>query len=253
MTTDLFAHDAEHAPTGACLLQAFPQDWPIHVDWQPVVDAFWQSESGQHLVAFLRARLAAGAVIYPPQPMRALELTPLSQVKAVIVGQDPYHGSGQAQGLAFSVAPGVDIPPSLRNLFKELQRDLGLPAPRHGSLTGWAERGVLLLNTALTVEQGQAASHSGQGWEILTDALLAQVASDVEACVYLLWGAHAQAKAPMIEALAQKNGRQALILKANHPSPLSATRGPVPFIGCGHFSAAQAWLREKNIDWNWNF
>jgi uracil-DNA glycosylase len=170
----------------------------------------------------------------------------------VILGQDPYHGPGQAEGLAFSVAPGVRIPPSLRNIFKELQRD-GLMAqmPLHGSLRTWAERGVLLLNTSLTVEDGLPASHAKQGWEVLTDALLAEVAAQAPACVYLLWGAHAQAKAPLILQTAAKHGREALVLTANHPSPLSALRPPLPFIGSGHFSTAARWLAERGgpIDW----
>ena len=229
-----------------------PADWAVDPGWLPVVDTFLKSAPGEKLAEFMAGRLAADATIYPPAPLRALALTALSSVRVVILGQDPYHGPGQAEGLAFSVAPGVRIPPSLRNIFKELQRD-GLMAtmPASGSLRGWAERGVLLLNTSLTVEDGLPASHAKRGWEVLTDALLAEVAAQAPACVYLLWGAHAQAKAPLITQTAAKHGRDSLVLAANHPSPLSALRPPVPFIGCGHFSTARQWLAERGapIDW----
>lgn len=222
-------------------LQAWdPAHWPVAPGWRDVVDAWLASEDGQRLGRFIRERLAAGATIFPPRPLRALELTPLESVHAVILGQDPYHGVGQAEGLAFSVAPGVRLPPSLRNIFKELGA-----TPRDGSLVAWARRGVLLLNACLTVEEGQAASHAKRGWESLTDALLARVAATASPCVYLLWGAHAQAKAGLIEETAARHGRQALVLQANHPSPLSASRPPVPFIGCGHFSRAQEWLAAR--------
>jgi uracil-DNA glycosylase len=217
-----------------------------------VLDAFWASPDGVALAAFVSQRLEAGAVIYPEHPLWALQLTALSQVRVVILGQDPYHGPHQAQGLSFSVAQGVPIPPSLRNIFKELQRDLKLPIPNTGSLQAWAERGVLLLNTSLTVEDGQPASHAQKGWERLTDALLTEVAQTASCCVYMLWGAHAQAKAPMIQDVSARFGKEALVLMANHPSPLSATRGPQPFLGCGHFSKAQAWLSERNHAFSWN-
>jgi uracil-DNA glycosylase len=194
--------------------------------------------------------LAAGKMVYPPAPFRALTLTPLSQVRVVILGQDPYHGPGQAEGLAFSVSHGVRLPPSLRNIFKELQRSLGLPAPVHGSLERWARQGVLLLNTCLTVEAGQAASHARWGWASLTDALVSSVAKSQHPVVFMLWGAHAQAKKQLIDAV-DPQGRH-LILQANHPSPLSAMRPPVPFIGCGHFLQANAfWARigEKPVEW----
>lgn len=210
--------------------------------WQAVVDRFFQEETGRALSGFLRARIAAGAVVYPPRPLRALETTPLDEVHAVILGQDPYHGPGQAEGLAFSAAPGVKVPPSLRNIFKELACGSPGPAPANGSLLRWAERGVLLLNAVLTVEDGQPGSHAKKGWEALTDALLAEVAARASPCVYLLWGAHAQAKAGLISATAEQHGREALVLQANHPSPLSASRPPVPFIGCGHFAQAREWL-----------
>ena len=237
-----------------------PGQWPVGAGWRPVIDAFLAGGPGRRLADFVRGRLDRGAVIYPPRPFHALALTPLASVKVVILGQDPYHGPGQAEGLAFSVAPGVRLPPSLRNIFKELQRDLGLPlpaggsaraAPVNGSLARWARQGVLLLNTSLTVELGQPASHAKQGWETLTDALLAQVAASAPACAYLLWGGHAQAKAPLIEQTAAAQGRAALLLRANHPSPLSALRPPVPFIGCGHFGQAQRWLAERGVAVDW--
>ncbi len=265
MTGDLFG-DVSPVEVGAPrLTQWSPTDWPAHPDWRPVLDAFWRSAQGVSLASFMRSRLDAGAVVYPQHPLWALQLTPLSEVKVVILGQDPYHGPHQAQGLSFSVAPGVKIPPSLRNIFKELQRDLNQPVPQSGSLETWAKRGVLLLNTSLTVEDGRPASHAKRGWEQLTDALLAEVARTVPACVYMLWGGHAQAKAELIEreTSAQPAGfvglrdeaasvREALVLKANHPSPLSALRPPQPFIGCGHFSQAKAWLAQRNLAMDWN-
>lgn len=228
------------------LQQADPVGWPVSADWSPLTDDFWASTAGQSLLGFLRQRLASGALIYPPRPLRALELTPLAQVRVVILGQDPYHGPGQAEGLAFSVAPGVRIPPSLRNMFKELQRDLGLQTPAHGSLVRWAQQGVLLLNTCLTVEDGQPASHAGQGWEVLTDAVIRRCSESGPPKVFLLWGAHAQKKLGLID------GDRHRVLCANHPSPLSASRGPVPFIGSGHFRAVNHWLTAQGgsaIDW----
>jgi uracil-DNA glycosylase len=215
------------------------KDWPVALGWQALVDRFFESQTGIQLLAFLRQRLAAGAAIFPPQPLRALELTPPDKVRVVILGQDPYHGRGQAEGLAFSVAPGVALPPSLRNIFKELQRDLGTPPPSFpspgGSLVLWARQGVLLLNTCLTVEEGQPASHAGKGWEVLTDTIIKEVSDHSEHVVFMLWGNHAQSKRKLIDA------SRHLILCANHPSPLSALRPPLPFIGCGHFSQARSW------------
>ncbi len=227
------------------LQSADPADWPVAPGWQPLVGNFFEGPAGCDLLQFLRQRLAAGAVVFPPQPLRALALTPPENVRVVILGQDPYHGSGQAEGLAFSVAPGVPAPPSLRNLFKELQRDLGVapsnfPQPG-GSLVEWALRGVLLLNTCLTVEEGQPASHSGKGWEGLTDAVISHVSCHSSRVVFLLWGAHAQRKRALIDA------SRHLVLTANHPSPLSALRPPQPFIGCCHFSQAQAWLIQHGV------
>ena len=229
-------------PAPARLSEWRPRDWPVAPDWRPIVDAFLDSSAGLQLASFIRDRLAAGATIYPPRPLRALELTPLQRVRVVILGQDPYHRPGQAEGLAFSVAPGVRLPPSLRNIFKELRRSPEDPLPAQGSLIGWARRGVLLLNASLTVEEGQPGSHAGKGWEVLTDALIAEVAARASPCVYMLWGAHAQAKASLIKATAQRHGREVLVLQANHPSPLSANRPPVPFLGCGHFAQASDWL-----------
>jgi len=245
-TPDLFG--ATEAPR---LADWSPQTWAADPSWAEVLGAFWSSAAGTALRERISQRLSQGAVIYPPQPLRALTLTPLSSVRVLILGQDPYHGPGQAHGLSFSVSPGVRIPPSLRNIFKELQRDLGQPIPSQGCLETWAGRGVLLLNTCLTVEDGQAASHAGWGWEVLTDALVEAVAAHSPACVYLLWGAHAQSKAGLIQAAARQAGSEALVLCANHPSPLSATRAPAPFLGCGHFSAARDWLAARGRDVTW--
>jgi uracil-DNA glycosylase len=214
-------------------------NWPVAEGWRGLVAHFFESTQGQSLLGFLRQRLDAGAAIFPPEPLRALALTPPESVRIIILGQDPYHGRGQAEGLAFSVAPGVPLPPSLRNIFKELQRDLGEPVPSFpapgGSLVRWARHGVLLLNTCLTVEEGQPASHSGKGWEVLTDAIIREVSGRAEPTVFMLWGSHAQSKRVLIDA------SRHLVLCANHPSPLSALRPPAPFIGCGHFSQARAW------------
>lgn len=206
------------------------------------MDAFLRSPPGESLSAFLRERIRAGAVIYPPRPLRALELTPLPQVHAVVLGQDPYHGAGQAEGLAFSVPQGVKLPPSLRNIFQEMGC-----SPASGSLVEWARHGVLLLNTCLTVEDGKPASHARRGWEQLTDALVERVAATASPCVYFLWGAHAQAKAALIEDTAERAGNEVLVLRANHPSPLSARRPPVPFLGCGHFAQARGWLAQRGV------
>ncbi len=179
--------------------------------------------------------------------MAALELTPLDQVRVVILGQDPYHGAGQAHGLAFSVQPGVKVPPSLVNIYKELESDLGLKRPTHGNLTHWAKQGVLLLNNALTVEATKAGSHQKRGWEQFTDAVIAAVADQGRPTVFLLWGSHAQKKAARIPALT--TGPH-LVLQAPHPSPLSAYTG---FFGCRHFSQANAFLEAHGrgvIDWS---
>ena len=240
---DLLVQDALLPAPADQLLQADPAQWPVAPGWKPLVDGFFASAKGVQLVDFLRQRLQAGAVVFPPEPLRALHLTPPEAVRVVILGQDPYHGRGQAEGLAFSVAPGVALPPSLRNIFKEIQRDLGelfpeFPQPG-GSLVKWARHGVLLLNTCLTVEEGQPASHAGKGWEVLTDAIIRKVSEGDRPVLFMLWGAHAQGKLALI------NVRRHKVLVANHPSPLSAMRPPLPFIGCGHFSQARAW-REAN-------
>ena len=233
-TSDLFPTDS----TDTQLTRAQPADWPVAPGWQALVDAFFTSAKGESLLAYLQSRIDAGAVIFPPEPLRALQLTPPAAVRVVILGQDPYHGRGQGEGLAFSVAPGVRVPPSLLNIFKEIQRDLGTPFPPFpnpgGSLVDWAKDGVLLLNTCLTVEEGQAASHAGKGWEALTDAVIKHIAEGDQPVVFMLWGNHAQSKRAFIP---QDRGH--LVLTSNHPSPLSALRPPVPFIGNGHFGQAR--------------
>ena len=223
-----------------------PHTWPVAADWQPITRAFAASSAGQALGQFVQQRIDADALVYPPQPYRALELTALADVKVVILGQDPYHGPGQAEGLAFSVARGVKIPPSLRNMFKELQRDLGQPQPAHGSLLAWAQHGVLLLNTTLTVEDGQPASHAKRGWQVLTDAVIQACAHKASPVVFLLWGGHAQAKAALIAA--HNADQRHTVLVANHPSPLSALRPPAPFMGCGHFGAARAAVARHDVE-----
>jgi uracil-DNA glycosylase len=217
------------------LEQAFAE---VPAAWRDVTDAFLASAPGGALAAFVDQRMQAGATVYPKRVFRALELTAPQDVRVVILGQDPCHGPGQAQGLAFSVAPGqVKPPPSLRNMLKEVRLDTGAPSICRDDLTPWANQGVLLLNAALTVEGGAPQSHAGRGWELLTDALLARVAAEPAAIVFMLWGASAQRKRPLVEAA----GRH-LVLVANHPSPLSALRPPLPFMGCRHFTQANAFL-----------
>ena len=204
--------------------------------WQPVTEAFAASDVGRTLASFVDQRRRDGAHIYPAHVFRALELTAPADVRVVILGQDPYHGPGQAQGLAFSVAPGNRVPPSLRNMLKEVKSDMGRASQCRDDLTPWAAQGVLLLNTVLTVEDGAPQSHAGRGWEVLTGALLAHVAAQSAPVVFLLWGASAQRKRPLLERAGH------CVLTANHPSPLSANRPPQPFIGCRHFSQANAFL-----------
>lgn len=216
--------------------------------WRPALEPVLRSPPLRALGAFLQAEERSGKTIYPPRGQRlaALELTPLDRVRVVILGQDPYHGSGQAHGLAFSVRPGIKVPPSLVNIYKELESDLGLPRPAHGNLTHWAEQGVLLLNNALTVEAANAGAHQNRGWEHFTDAAIAAVAARAEPSVFMLWGSHAQKKAARVSGLS--DGRH-LVLKAPHPSPLSAYNG---FFGCRHFSQANAFLEANGrgtIDW----
>lgn len=228
------------------LCEVDPGQWAVGDGWRSLVDGFLAGATGRDLMTFLRDRVREGAVVYPPQPLRALSRGGPASVRVVIVGQDPYHGPGQAEGLAFSVAPGVRHPPSLRNIFKELRRDLGLAVPVSGSLMPWVDQDVLLLNTCLTVEDGRAGSHAGRGWEALTDAVIAACNASGGDMVFMLWGAHAQKKLPMIDRSRHE------VLCANHPSPLSASRGPVPFLGCGHFGAANRWLStrgRKAVDW----
>ena len=216
------------------LAQAFAQ---VPAAWREVTDAFITSAPGQALAAFVDQRVRDGALVYPGRIFRALELTAPQDTRVVVLGQDPYHGPGQAQGLAFSVAPGQKkLPPSLRNLLKEVQADTGARSQCRDDLSAWAEQGVLLLNTTLTVEDGAPQSHAGRGWELLTDALLAHVAAQPEPVVFMLWGASAQRKRAVLECGEHK------VLIANHPSPLSALRPPVPFMGCRHFSRANLLL-----------
>jgi uracil-DNA glycosylase len=213
--------------------------------WKAALLEEFEQPYMRELAGFLRAEKAAGKVIYPPGPLifNALNSTPLEQVKVVILGQDPYHGPGQAHGLCFSVPPGVPAPPSLQNIFKELKRDLNIDPPAHGCLQHWAEQGVLLLNTTLTVEQGQAGSHAKCGWQRFTDKVIEVVNAQRPHLVFLLWGAHAQTKAPLLDSTRH------LVLKSAHPSPLSAHRG---FIGNGHFSRCNKFLVQQGlapIDW----
>lgn len=216
--------------------------------WRSVLEPVLQSPPLRALGGFLQAEERAGKVIYPPRGSRlaALEMTPLDAVRVVILGQDPYHGPGQAHGLAFSVQQGVKVPPSLVNIYKELEADLGIPRATHGNLSHWAQQGVLLLNNALTVEAANAGSHQGKGWELFTDAAIEAVAARPEPAVFILWGSHAQKKAARVAALV--DGPH-LVLKAPHPSPLSAYGG---FFGSRPFSQANAFLEANGrgaIDW----
>jgi uracil-DNA glycosylase len=218
------------------------------------LEASWKARLGDYLLRpemqelsrFLHARQQAGARIYPRggEIFNAFAHTPFAAVRVVILGQDPYHGAGQAHGLCFSVRPGVRVPPSLQNIFQELQRDLGLSMPRHGCLETWADRGVLLLNSVLTVEEGRPAAHQGKGWEGFTDEAIAALGREREGLVFLLWGSYAQRKGALIDR------SRHCVLQAPHPSPLSAHRG---FIGCGHFSAANRYLTDRGgppMDWS---
>ena len=217
-------------------------------DWAPLLAAWRQGPDGDRLVEAVDRRVAAGAIVYPGQVFRALHMTPLARTRVLILGQDPYHGPGQADGLAFSVPARQPLPPSLRNIFKELQRDLGLQQPASGSLIRWAGQGVLLLNASLTVEERQAGAHSRLGWHVLTDAICQALWADSMPKVFMLWGAHAQSRLPQ----AQSDASPHLVLKSNHPSPLSALRQPVPFIGSGHFSRAGEFLLAAGrgeLDW----
>lgn len=221
----------------------------IPESWREVLEPVLAAPEARRLGGWLRAEEANGKRIFPPrgQRLRALELTPLDQVKVVILGQDPYHGPGQAHGLCFSVPEGVRVPPSLVNIYKELESDLGVAPPGHGNLEHWARQGVLLLNNSLTVEAGQAGSHAGRGWEAITDACVAAVAKRAEPTVFILWGSHARKKAANVPALQGETPH--LVLTAPHPSPLSAHSG---FFGSKPFSQANAFLEAKGrgaIDW----
>ncbi|MEI2431991.1 uracil-DNA glycosylase [Lysobacter yananisis] len=221
------------------------RDIKLDPSWKSRIGDWFAREDMQSLSRFLRERKAAGARIFPPGPQifSAFDATAFDQVKVVILGQDPYHGQGQAHGLCFSVQPGVAVPPSLDNIFKEIHRDLGIVRPDHGCLLPWARQGVLLLNAVLTVEEGRAGAHQGKGWEGFTDHAVDVLNREREGLVFLLWGSYAQAKGKVIDP------RRHRVLKAPHPSPLSAHRG---FIGCGHFSAANEYLQRNGqtpIDW----
>ena len=218
----------------------------LEPSWKARIGDWLLRPEMQALSEFLRQRKAAGARIYPPGPQifAAFDATPFEQVKVVVLGQDPYHGPGQAHGLCFSVLPGVPVPPSLLNIFKELETSLGLPRPEHGCLLPWARRGVLLLNAVLTVEEGRAGAHQGKGWEGFTDHAIQALAEEREGLVFLLWGSYAQAKGKVIDP------RRHRVLKAPHPSPLSAHRG---FLGCGHFASANEYLARHGqgpVDWS---
>lgn len=218
--------------------------------WRAALEPALTSPEARRLGGWLKAEEAAGKVVYPPRGERltALALTPLDQVRCVILGQDPYHGEGQAHGLAFSVQDGVRVPPSLVNIYKELESDLGLPRPATGNLAKWAGQGVLLLNNTLTVEAGLAGSHAGRGWDAITDAAVAAVAEREVPTVFILWGSHAKKKASRIPALTRNSVH--LVLSSAHPSPLSAHNG---FFSSRPFSQANAFLEANGrgvIDWS---
>jgi uracil-DNA glycosylase len=218
----------------------------IEPSWKARVGDYFDRPEMHALSEFLRAEKRAGKRIYPhgTEIFAAFAATPFAAVKVVILGQDPYHGPGQAHGLCFSVRPGVPVPPSLLNIFAEIENDLGLPRPDHGCLTPWAQRGVLLLNSVLTVQAGMAGSHQGKGWEGFTDRVIDELNRGPEHLVFLLWGSYAQAKGKLID------GRRHCVLKAPHPSPLSAHRG---FLGCRHFSKTNQYLESQNqapVDWS---
>lgn len=218
----------------------------IENSWKEELKEEFSKPYFEHIVHFLKEEKKAGKIIYPPgkQIFNAFEFTPFDKTKVVILGQDPYHGPGQAHGLSFSVPDGVKPPPSLVNIFKELHTDLELPIPNTGNLEKWAKQGVLLLNASLTVEANTPNSHSQVGWHIFTDEVIKHVSGDKEGVVFMLWGRFAQNKETLIDT------SKHLVLKAAHPSPFSAHSG---FFGCKHFSKANAWLREKGekqIDWS---
>ncbi|MFC6632165.1 uracil-DNA glycosylase [Microbulbifer taiwanensis] len=222
-----------------------PDNIKIHPSWLQVLEDEFRKPYMAELRQFLSTEKKAGKRIYPPggQIFNAFNSTPFDRVKVVILGQDPYHGAGQAHGLCFSVMPGVRIPPSLQNIYKELQSDLGIPPAHHGCLQPWAEQGVLLLNATLTVEDSKAGAHQGRGWESFTDAAIHRLAEQREGLVFVLWGSYAQKKGAFIDR------NRHLVLRAPHPSPLSAHRG---FFGTKPFSQANHWLQnhgQQPIDW----
>ena len=222
------------------------RDIRLEASWRQRLQSEFQQDYMQQLRQFLRHEKQAGKVIYPPgeQIFNALDSTPFDNVKVVILGQDPYHGPGQAHGLCFSVQPGVPPPPSLQNIFKEIESDLGLPRPSHGCLQSWAEQGVLLLNAVLTVQQNQAASHQGRGWERFTDKVVELLNAERDGLVFMLWGSYAQKKGHFIDR------EKHLVLQSAHPSPLSAHRG---FLGSRHFSQANAYLEQRGAEpINWS-
>jgi uracil-DNA glycosylase len=227
------------------LTESTQQNIQLEASWLAELAAEFEQDYMQNLKAFLQKEKAAHKQIYPPGKLifNALNTTPLDEVKVVILGQDPYHGPGQAHGLCFSVLPGVDIPPSLQNIYKELDADLGIKPASHGCLTHWAEQGVLLLNAVLTVEKSRAASHQGKGWENFTDKVISVLNEKKSGLVFLLWGSYAQKKGQFIDR------NKHLVLQSPHPSPLSAHRG---FLGNKHFSQTNAYLEKQGkqiIDW----
>ena len=218
----------------------------LEASWLAELAPEFEQAYMRRLREFLRSEEKLGKQVFPSgdELFNAFSHTPLDKVKVVILGQDPYHGEGQAHGLCFSVKPGVKTPPSLKNIYKEIHAETGLDIPTHGHLTHWADQGVLLLNSVLSVECGQAASHQGKGWETFTDRVIDVVNRQREGVVFMLWGSYAQRKGEIIDA-----GRHC-VLKAPHPSPLSAHRG---FFGCDHFNAANAYLKKQGvsgIDWS---
>lgn len=217
-------------------------DVAIKPGWKSIVEEFRYSAPGLSLQKFLQEKISGGSVIYPPEPLRILKLIDPKAVRVIILGQDPYHGYKQADGLSFSVAQGIKFPPSLCNIFKELQRDLGKSIPLHGCLLNWVQQGVFLLNTCLTVNSGQPASHAGRGWELFTDQLIRHCSDEQGFKIFLLWGAQAQKKIKIIDT------QRHAVLISNHPSPLSAHRGPMPFVGCGHFSQVNKILATQKLD-----
>lgn len=215
-------------------------DVKIEESWKEILGTTFDQPYFQNLVAFVKDEYSKGKVFPPGKDIfNAFDYCPVDQVKVVILGQDPYHGDGQAHGLSFSVKPGVPFPPSLMNIFKEIKADLGKDMPPNGDLSRWAKQGVFLLNATLTVRAHQAGSHQKKGWEEFTDSVIRSVSQEREDVVFLLWGAYAQKKADLIDS------NKHLILKAPHPSPLSAHRG---FLGCKHFSKANEYLTSKGID-----